>query len=231
MAMKKTAWMVLAGLKVAVLTTAVMWDEEAQAQIHWDVGIQGGAMKRFVTGGEAGADPKIGPAFQLTGHMALIPLVRVGLYAATDISPATGIAARHFYEGGLHAKFAPPLLGGPWRTWVALGIGYAYTYAPSYTAQVLFAGDTQPSTLTVDTATGGMLEISPAIGIGYRIGSVTPFAELGGRFGMGFSGTMYDSNAASCGYSQIHPMLQACEPYFGQDSFAVSLSVGLSLEP
>jgi hypothetical protein len=229
--MKKTAWVVLVWSATAILAAAMTWDGEAHAQIHWDAGIQGGAMKRFVTGSEAGApDTKIGPVIQLTGHLALIPLVRVGLYAATDITPASGIAARHVYEFGVHGKFAPPLLGGPWRTWLALGIGYAYAYAPSYPAQVTFAGDPQPSTVTIDTATGGMFDVAPAIGLGYRIGPIMPFAELGGRFGMGFSGTMYDSNAGSCGHSPNHPLLQACEPYFGQDSFAVSLSVGLSLE-
>jgi hypothetical protein len=198
--MKKTAWVVLVWSATAILAAAMTWDGEAHAQIHWDAGIQGGAMKRFVTGSEAGApDTKIGPVIQLTGHLALIP-------------------------------FAPPLLGGPWRTWLALGIGYAYAYAPSYPAQVTFAGDPQPSTVTIDTATGGMFDVAPAIGLGYRIGPIMPFAELGGRFGMGFSGTMYDSNAGSCGHSPNHPLLQACEPYFGQDSFAVSLSVGLSLE-
>ena len=215
------------------LATAVTWDGPASAQIHWDVGAQGGIINRFVTGSEAGAPgPKLGPFVQLTGHLALIPLLRVGLYAATDVTPVSHLPARHFYELGVHGKFAPPLLGGAWRTWVSLGVGYAYTYAPSYTTQETVGtppGPTTTETVNVGTADGGMLDLQPGIGIGYRVGSVMPFVELGGRFGLAFWGTMYDPNQCT-GSTPAMPGLPVCEPYFGQDSFAVWLSVGLSLE-
>ncbi len=220
-----------AAISSLVLAAAVTWDVPARAQIHWDVGAQGGIINRFVTGSETGAPkPKVGPLVQLTGHLALIPLLRVGLYAATDVTPATGLPARHFYEVGFHGKFAPPLLGGAWRTWVSLGLGYAYTYAPSYQAQVPIGTDPQPSTVTYDTATGGLLDVQPGIGLGYRVGPLLPFVELGGRFGVAFWGTMYDSSTSQCGTTPTHPDFSVCAPYFGQDSFAVWLSVGLSLE-
>ncbi len=226
--MKK--WHVRA-LVPALIATAVTWDGDARAQIHWDAAAQGGIIQRFVTGSDPGTHaPKAGPFVQLTGHLALIPLVRVGLYAATDVEPATGIAARHFYELGVHGKFAPPLLGGAWRTWLSLGFGYAYTYAPSYTSNETIGNDPQPSTVTVDTATGGMLDLQPGLGLGYRLGSLMPFVELGGRFGLAFWGTMYDSAASGCGSTPTHPGEPICQPYFGQDSFAVWLSIGLSLE-
>jgi hypothetical protein len=165
----------------------------ALAQLHWDVAAEAGATKRFTSGGSA--DPEIGPGAQLQAHAALVPLVRIGVYGAFDASPVSGFPTRHFVGGGLHAKFSPPLLGSHWRTWLYVGAGYAYTYATG--------------------VSGGIIDVPVGLGLGYRLGPIVPFVELGTRFGLGFWGSMYDPNDTT---------------YLGHDSVAVSLSVGVILE-
>jgi hypothetical protein len=176
----------------------------AHAQIHWDVGAQAGATRRFTAGADAQAPaPGIGPSFGLQGHLALVPMVRAGVYLAQDTSPEPPASPRTFWAAGLHARIAPPLLGGAWRTWLSAGIGYAYAYSIE------------------QHASGGMLDLPVGVAVGRKMGSTwILFAELGARFGLGFQGSMYDHAAAA----------SAGVDYAGQDSFALSASVGLSLE-
>jgi hypothetical protein len=176
----------------------------AHAQIRWDVGAQAGATKRFTTGADSQAPgPGIGPSFGLVGHLAIVPMVRAGLYLAQDTSPAPPASPRTFWAGGIHLRVAPPLLGGAWRTWLAAGAGYAYTYS------------------TEQHASGGMVDVPLGLGLGRKMASTwILFAELGARFGLGFHGPMYDHAAAA----------SAGVAYTGQDSFALSASVGLSFE-
>ncbi|HEY8039427.1 MAG TPA: hypothetical protein VIF15_06520 [Polyangiaceae bacterium] len=213
----------------ALLTTAaLLTPATALAQLRWDVGAQAGVMKRITTGGDPGApSPGFGPAFQVQGHVALLPMIRVGLYLAQDTSPASGIGPRTFWEGGLHARFAPPLLSGKWRTWLAAGFGYAYTYASSYHARENIVPGGPSVDVPVTSVDGGLLEIPLAVGLGYKAtGPFTLFVELGGRFGVGFFGAMYrDGASGNVGGASVIP-----QPFMGQDSFALSLSVGLSLD-
>jgi hypothetical protein len=115
-------------------------------------------------------------------------------------------------SAGLRAKFSPPLLPIPWRTWAFLGAGYARTYAPSY----------QDPSGFVPGMGGGILVLPVGLGLGYRTSRTWEVvAELGGQFGLAFTGSMYDPDASSrcaCG-----------APFGGKDSVALSLSLGLSL--
>jgi hypothetical protein len=176
----------------------------AHAQVHWDVGAQAGAMKRFTTGGDSGApSPGFGPTFGLQGHVALVPLVRAGLYAEQDVSPVSAEGPRTFWAGGLHFRVTPPLLSSPWRTWLFVGAGYAYAYSRGVHAD------------------GGFLEVPVGLGLGRKLGAHgLLFTELGARFGVISSGRMYDRSTA--GLEGV--------PFLGQDSFALGLTLGLSLE-
>jgi hypothetical protein len=205
----------------------------ARAQVRWDLGAQAGVMQRLRTGSDVAAPgPEPGPAFGVQGHLAVVPMVRVGLYASGDFSPTSDRGTRSFWEGGLHVKFTPPLLPAPWRTWVFAGFGYAYTYKTSY-----HHPETDPNGHPVDVAYdsthGGMLDIPAGVGLGYKLqGLSVPcvlFAELGGRFGVGFFGPMYDSSNTPGGLAP-NSALSYAEPFMGQDSFALSVSVGLSLD-
>jgi hypothetical protein len=168
-------------------------------------------MKRFATGGASGAPtPGFGPSLELQGHVALVPMVRLGAYLSTDLSPVStdGEGPRTFWEGGLHVRVSPPLVAWPWRVWLFTGFGYAITY---------------------DVGThlsGGMLDVPVGLGLGRKLTRHTLlFTELGARFGFGFSGPMYTSGSAPA-----RSEAGGGTAYVGNDAVALSLSVGLSLE-
>jgi hypothetical protein len=184
-------------------------------------------MKRFATGSEAGApDPGFGPVVEVEGHVALVPMLRIGAYATWDLSPASGIGARSFWEGGLHLKATPPLLPPPWRTWAFFGVGYAYTVADGYRGAGTIAA---PNTAVMfQSVTGNLLDIPFGFAVGYRLqprGSWLVFAQLGARIGAAFFGQMYERGPPATG--SVTPL---AAPFVGKDSFALTLCVGISLE-
>lgn len=187
---------------------------QALAQLHWDAGFELGGMDRITAGRDPAVPaPTFGPAAELHAHVALIPMVRVGAYVAEDISPVPGLPAREITEAGLRAKVSPPLLSGPWRGWAFLGLGVARAYAPGHGEAV--PGSTPPGEARVAGAAGGILDLPVGVGVGYRLRRPWQlFAELESRFGTIFWGPLYQRTMG--------------EPYGGQDSFAVSLSVGVS---
>jgi hypothetical protein len=199
----------------------------ATAQLRWDLGASAGAAKRFTTGAAAGApDPGVGPVFGVEGHVALVPMLRIGAYATQDTSPAPGIGPRFFWEGGLHLKATPPLLAPPWRAWAFAGVGYAYAVATSYHGPPSGAAASAP--VAFQGVTGGLLDIPLGIALGYRLqphGAWLAFAQLGARIGAAFFGRMYEQGAPT---AQLGTPLTA--PFVGKDSFALTLCVGLSLE-
>jgi hypothetical protein len=178
---------------------------DAHAQLRWDAGVQAGVTKRFTSGGDAAAPaPGFGPTFGVQGHVALVPMVRLGLYLDGELSPASPESPRTFWAGGLHTRITPPLLGGAWRLWLYAGAGYAYTYSVELHAP------------------GGMVDLPVGLGVGRKInGTWLVYAELGTRFGLGFQGSMYARPSAAA---------PSASPFLGQDSFALSASVGISLE-
>jgi len=198
----------------AFLLGVLAQSRQALAQVHWDVGVELGVMDRLTTGRDLNAPtPTPGPTGEVHAHVALVPMVRVGAYVAEDISPLPGLPAREITEAGLRAKVSPPLLSGPWRGWIFLGLGYAYAYAPGHEAVV--RGSVPPTETPVRGASGGILDVPVGVGIGYKLRRPWQiFAELEGRVGLAFSGALYGRVEG--------------EPYGGQDSFAVSLSVGVS---
>jgi hypothetical protein len=181
---------------------------DARAQLHWDVGAQAGVMQRVQTGAGAGApSPGPGPAGELHGHVAVIPMLRAGPYVAFDVEPLSGPGGpppRTFLEGGLRAKLAPPILTGSWRLWALLGLGYAWVDWPGH----------EESGASVAGLQGTLLDLPVGIGVGYRVrGPHDPWeitAELGARVGLAYFGPLYSDGA--------------------RDSFALSLSVGVSLD-
>jgi hypothetical protein len=200
-------------LPVAAALLALVTRGVASAQVHWDAGAKAGLTKRFEAGGDAAAPtPGPGPSLELQGHVALLPMIRLGLYAATDLSPAMGRGAaadgpHAFAAGGLHVRVSPPLMPWPWRTWLFAGFGYA-------------EGHDFETRLS-----GGMLDVPVGLGIGRRVtrrGWL--FSELGARFGSGFHGALYQSDGAGVAGQG------GSVPYAGKDVFALSWSVGLSLE-
>jgi hypothetical protein len=191
-----------------VVAASLLAGRAGEAQVRWDVGAQVGVMQRLQTG--AGPDslrPIPGPVGEIHAHVAVVPMLRLGPYLAHDIapfSPSDAVPARQITEAGLRAKFAPPVLTGSWHLWALLGLGYARAYWPSHSV----AGE------GVGGVEGGILDLPVGLGVGYRLrGPRDPWeltAELAGHVGLAFVGAMY-SDAP-------------------RDSFALSLSVGVSLQ-
>jgi hypothetical protein len=183
-------------LSVLLGGACVLAPRPAWAQVNTDVGLSAGVMKRFTSSAPAGvSELGFGPAVDLRGHLAVLPMLRVGLYAAYDWSPIPGAGARNFVTGGLHVKITPPLLPAPWKAYLFTGFGGGYAGASS--------------------TGGGLLEVPLGLGLAARVApSWELFAELGGRFGVACLGQMYEASHAG---------------FAGTDSFALSLSVGVSL--
>lgn len=183
----------------------------AAAQVRWDAGADVGVMQRFPTGAAPGAPaPLPGPLGEVRAHIALLPMLRLGPYLSHEIGLQSAGPAREITAAGVRAKVTPPFLALPWRSWGFVGVGYARAYEPSH----LVGGE-----LAAGLA-GGFLETRVGVGVGYRLDrSWEFFTELGGRFGLTYAGSLYDP-ACGCG-----------ETYEGKDSFALALSLGLSLYP
>jgi hypothetical protein len=174
----------------------ILVSSPARAQVNTDLGLSAGAMKRFTTNVPGGvSEPGFGPVVDLRGHLAVLPMLRVGLYVSYDLSPVADEPSRSFVAGGLHAKITPPLLPAPWKMYLFTGFGGGYVASSA--------------------ATGGLLEVPLGLGLARKVSpSWELFAELGGRFGVASFGQMYDASHAG---------------FAGTDSFALSLSVGVSL--
>ncbi|MGH7270370.1 MAG: hypothetical protein ACREJ3_08050 [Polyangiaceae bacterium] len=201
--------LVPAGLLQAL---ALLWATRTEAQVHWDIGAEAGVTERVATGGGSNAPALLpGPTGEVHAHVAILPMLRVGPYLVHDIAPASGIPARQITASGLRAKLSPPWLAVPWRAWAFLGVGYARAYAPS---SELAAGGP-----LIRGASGGFVDLPLGVGLGYRLTRAwEPFVELRARFGFVFSGSMYDEARCGCGGA-----------FIGDDSVALSLNLGLSL--
>ncbi len=180
--------------------------------LRWDVGAELGLLQRFSGIAAAGVRRSPGPTGELQAHVALAPMIRVGAYAAQDISPVPAGRAQETTEAGLRIKITPPILSAPWHAWAFAGVGYARAYAPSYTT-----GD--PPGRWVPGAGGGMLALPFGVGLGARLRApLWIFAELTGRTGLAFTGTFYEEPQCLCSSNET-----------GRDSFALALRVGVSL--
>jgi hypothetical protein len=205
----------------------------ARAQLHWDIAGQAGVMKRFLGARSIKGDAGFGPTIGLEGHVALLPLIRVGAYVGHDISPMPDqIAARDITSGGLHVKLLPPWPRGDFRLYFFLGFGYAGVYARSYpfTASIPtgISGGTTPSPGTVQGAGGSFFEIPFGIGATYKLASVVNLVgELGARWGFGHSGSVYEDPGPQLTIpgrpdDNVGPA--------GIDQWAVALTVGVMLD-
>lgn len=210
---------------LAVALPLAFASSRAGAQIHWDASAQLGVMKRNLVDrptGSAGRDATFGPAGQLTGHVALLPLVRLGAYFGHDISPFQGEAsARDLTWGGLRAKIMSPWPRGDARAWLFFGFGYAGVYQRST------ATTTAAVPGIVHGAGGGFFEVPFGIGASYKLRKPWELcAELGGRAGFGHSGSVYEApgprTTTGSGESNVAPA--------GIDRFAFGLTVGVLVD-
>lgn len=219
----------LAGLGALTLATS-----SAQAQVHWDASAQAGVMKRTLANRPAGGkDAGFGPVAQLTGHVALLPLVRLGAYVGHDISPMGGDAsARDLTWGGLRAKIMSPWPRGALRAWLFFGFGYAGVYGRSTSAPRNFPGPPGTPAVRADAvvqgAGGSFFEVPFGIGASYKLRKPWELcAELGSRVGFGHRGSLYTDpgpQVSSPGRADSNALPA------GADRFAVGLTIGVLVD-
>lgn len=228
----------LAGFVVAI---ALLATRTASAQLHWDLGAQVGVNKRFL--GESRNDGTafatnggFGPMAQLQGHVALMPLVRVGGYLGYEISPLTGDpAARDMFGGGLRVKVMSPWPRGDVRLWLFLGFGHQSVYARSYRTSAPSQSLLFPSNdISIAGAGGHYWELPFGIGVSYKLRKPYQlFAELGARVGFAGQGTTYERGPqATIGNlppGALVPATSRLDPS-GDDRFSLGLSLGVMID-
>lgn len=209
---------------------SVLAAARANAQLHWDVGLQGGIQKRvLVARPESVPDAGFGPVGELHAHVALLPMIRTGAYFSFESSPQGDAAARRFLAFGFRARLSPPWPRDPWRGWIFLGFGYAAASSSAYETSLPLAnpgGVPAPTKVDVDAADGSLFEIPFGVGAAYTF--FKPFAatvELGNRFGFGHGQDLYRGRTAT---AQGFPRL-VLDP-LGKDFYAISLSLGIMAE-
>lgn len=207
----------------------------ASAQLHYDAGLQLGVAKRFLGNKNAnGDDAGFGPIGEARIHLALVPLVRVGVYVMHDISPISGTnegPARQITAGGLHAKIALPFPQATIRPYAGIGFGYVGAYAPSYHAfNVPSSGGSTIDDLLIEGAWGHYFEIPISIGGALKLSrGLDLTAELGARFGFGFGGDLYTDRIGHASSATLGTIDQSVG-FPGDDTFATTLTVGLSFD-
>lgn len=185
----------------------------ARAQLHWDASAKVSMAKRFlVDRPPGGGDALVGPAVELAGHVALLPLVRAGLYAGYELSPVSGAAAtRDIASGGVHLKLMSPWPRGAVRAWLLTGIGYAAVHGRSYRAE----GASIPS------AGGGFFEVPFGLGISYKVRKPWEiFLEVTGRASFAHGGSLYATP----------DNLADPRNHAGTDAFAFGLGAGVLVD-
>jgi hypothetical protein len=205
-----------------IALSLVLFASRAGAQLHWDASAQVGVMKRNLVDRPTGSrarDATFGPAGELAGHVALMPLVRLGAYFGHDISPFQGdVSARDITWGGLRAKIMSPWPRGDVRAWLFVGFGYAGVYQRS----------TSSAERVVHGAGGGFFEVPFGLGASYKLRKPWELcAELGGRTGFGHTGSVYDApgprvtTAAGAAAADTNALPA------GVDRFAIGLTIGI----
>jgi hypothetical protein len=171
-------------------------------------------------------NPDAGPALLLSGHIALLPLLRAGAYLAHDFSPISGTDLREITSSGVTIRLFSPWPRRALRMWLSGGLGYASAYAPSYPAAVAGGGQTSVSAVISGTA-GGFFEIPIGVGASVRL---SPAFELvgnvGARIGFGFTGSMYNQGPTASASGLPTRALPAA----GDDVVAVFLVAGAAYE-
>ena len=205
----------------------------AAAQLHGDVSAQAGVMHRFMTDRGGGSDAGFGPVGQITGHVALLPLVHVGAYFGHDLSPIPDVGdggVRDITFGGLRAKVLFPWIRGRAHAWAFVGIGYAGVYSRSYHVSVNVPdglGGTTPSASRVEGAGGSFVDLPLGVGASYKLyGAWELTGELAGRFGFGHTGSVYETPGPQL--TLADKTSQNASPA-GLDRFAIGLTAGILL--
>jgi hypothetical protein len=218
---------------MGVFAAMVALASPARAQVHWDASAQVGVMKRFLADRpRGGSDAGFGPVGEIHGHIAILPLLRVGPYVSHDIMPAPGDASAYQITSvGGRAKVTSPFPQDPWRIWGFIGFGYAGVYGPSYHTNLDLSSTGIPSRQDVlaTGAGGSFFEVPFGIGVSYKLRRPWHLtAELSGRAAFGFTGSLYNTDEGRAGFAAGQPQLLLTNA--GTNPFGLGLALGVMVD-
>jgi hypothetical protein len=206
----------------------------AEAQVHWDASLQAGGSGRIFSNG--GLPGSIGPVVGVEGDVALIPLLRLGIYGDYEYADTTEPKFSSVVSFGGRLKLMLPGNRNNVHWWLFTGIGAVVWEAPAYTTP----DPTSSTGFTTATATNGYFaEIPLGIGMGWRVRRPWEVvAELQGRFGFDMNGNYFGQDPSYTDADGTSP--GPCRPTAtaggapciatGTDVFAVMLTVGIGLD-
>lgn len=144
----------------------------------WDFGARIGAGKRLIDDQPAGvADGNLGPVGELSAHLALIPLLRVGPVLSMELSPVAGQPTRRHYGAGLEARVFAPL---PWqvRPFVYVGVRGVWVHQSASGA----LGSGSGGYMSIPFGFGVSAPVYPSVRFVMTLGGDGAFAHGGGLY-------------------------------------------------
>jgi hypothetical protein len=153
----------------------------------------------------------------IDGHVALVPLVRVGAHAGIEETLPNGSEGRRYYAVGMDAKVASPWTHAPWHVWAFGGLNAAYVVATRHTV-TSGASETETGGAQSSWVDGALLELPVGVGAGLRPLAPWEFdAVLSVRTAIASFGPV----------SRTSPGPDT-QPFAGHEVLAVWLTVGVS---
>jgi hypothetical protein len=201
----------------------------ARADTNFDLSLQTGAGYRFRANGLPGSwDPML----IVQADVALVPMLRLGLYLDEEIA-IDGEPSAPFMTGfGGRFKFTPAGLNNEnFRFWVFAGFGFTGVVAPGYSQSLPYSnpngtGETQV-TANVQPVNGYFLEFPFGFGASYKLrGNWSFVSELSGRADLDSSGEYFDPT----GRPASAPNQVAAGGIMGTQSVAIFLTAGVGLD-
>ena len=186
-----------------------------RAQLRSDVGAQASAGLRVRSDTPEPLAATVGA--DVHGHVALVPLVRVGGSAGLEESLPNGAEEREYYTMGLEARVASPWTRAPWHAWAFMGVGAAYVVATRHAAATAVSptGPGGPQSSQLD---GALFEVPIGVGAGLRLHSTWEIDAV----------LSFRPVIANLGPVSRPSAVPDTQPFAGHEVLAVSLAVGVS---
>jgi hypothetical protein len=205
--------------------------------VHYDIGFGVGPAKRFLSNkGDTGDDAALGGRAQLHADVAVLPLLRLGLYAGFELSPPPTGNVREMFPFGFQAKVTPPIESDRFKVYGFLGFGYDAVYTHSFSAIVPVqnaAAMQIPTPVRFDGVSGSFFEVPFGVGGSYRLRKPWElFLELRATAGIGFGATLYnfDETGGRPGHSLVGKGVAVAKDNDGEDAFGLALVFGIQFD-
>jgi hypothetical protein len=215
---------------------AVCAARPASADTNFDLNVQTGVGRRFLASpsGGGGLAGSWDPILLVEADVALVPLLRLGVYLDEEIA-IDGEPKAPFMTGfGGRFKFTPAGLNNEkFRFWVFVGLGFTGVVAPGYTQSLPYQtpnGENGTTTLiasNVQAVNGYFVEIPFGLGGSYKLrGNWSFVSELSGRATVDSGGEYFDPS----GRPATAPNQVAAGNVIGSESVAIFLTAGVGLD-